>query len=40
MRSEHAELPLGQVIGLVKEKVQGQADGAGVAAAVKQSFGL
>lgn len=39
VRSEHAELPLGQVIGLVKEKVQGKADGARVAAAVKQSFG-
>jgi uncharacterized protein YqeY len=40
VRSEHAELPLGQVIGLVKERAQGQADGTRVAAAVKQSFGV
>ncbi len=37
-RSEHPELPLGQLIGVVKEKVAGQADGSRVANAVKAVF--
>lgn len=38
IRAEHPEYALGQVIGAVKEKAAGQADGARIATAVKASF--